>query len=177
MTPVPWEGPGRVQLPRSSTRAARAYAHVKVLSGVGKAESGAAFEGKIYPPGAVIDAVQLGRGVALECVGPVDPRPGKRPEILWILWQWSGYNEAGEGEWRELGRAAAVNWEWAVALRGMAERALYPDPELLDVMKLGRELAEGIVQAIEAKLEKTPESLRKSVVSALYDRLGGKLAG
>lgn len=171
MTPASQQFPSRVALPRSSTRQAKSYAFCKVVEEVKEGPFGAAFEGKVYQAGELVERGALGKGIVLECAGPVNVQRGRRSEILWILWQ---YHPEG---WKELGRASAVNWEWTLGLREIAQRALHPEPQLLDVLRLGRDLADAIVQAIDQGLEKTPEPLRKSVLSAVYDRVAGKLAG
>jgi len=162
----------RIQLPRSSSRLAQGYAHCRVLTSVSQKPFGTGFEGQIYPAGAVVDRARLPAPlVVLECAGPVDPRRGHtRSPVLWILWEWT------HERWRELGRSTAVNWEWTLDLRAPAARALHPDRELFDVLRVGRDLAEGILEVIEGRLEGEREDLRRSCFSSLYDRLSARIA-
>jgi hypothetical protein len=134
---------------------------------------GASFEGKIYSPGRVLERSELPAPlVVLECAGPTGPARGhRRAAVVWILWEWR------DEQWIELARSAAVNWEWTLDLRGPALRALHPDRELFDVLREGRELAEGILDLIDKRLETEREDLRQSTLGALYDRVSARMSG
>lgn len=132
----------------------------------------AGFEGKIYRPGAVVSLDELGPGVVLECVGPVGPARKRPRPFEWRLW---AYDFKWQ-EWDELARAEAVGWEWAEVLRPVALRALHPKgPELVDVLRRGRELADSVIQLIETKLEAEIPELRTNVWAALRDQCEGRL--
>jgi hypothetical protein len=162
-----------IQLPRSSTRLQKAYAHVKVLSEVRlDAPYNMGFVGKIHAPGAVVPLEELGaRGVVLECVGPEKPARGRQTPVTWILWRWV------EGKWQELARTAAIGWEWSLTLKEPAYRALYPKPEFYDVLSRGREVASELMVRIEERLNPEPKDVRTGVYASLYDQVAGRIAG
>lgn len=164
--------PDKVQLPRSSTRLASAYAHVRVLTAVSQKPMGLGFEGKLYQPGQVITREELGAGVVLECVGPSGPSRGhRRGAVVWVLWRYQ--NE----QWNELARSVAMNWEWTEDLRIPAVRALYPVRELADLSRIGREIATDIIEAIDRRLEREHADLKRSTFSSLYDRMAARMVG
>ncbi len=162
-----------VQLPKSSSRADKQYAHCKVLTGIGPRPLGAAFEGEIYPPGAIIPAEALGRGVALECVGSIgNSRGHNRAPLLWILWQY----DFPRGEWTELGRAASVDAGWSAALSGPAMAALSSSRDPLEAVRTGRDLAEEIMAWIDARVAAEARALRLRALACVYDQVGGRMA-
>lgn len=131
---------------------------------------GLGWEGKLYSPGSVIDRVEP--LIVLECAGPVGPARGhKRAEILWLLWQYR------QESWHELARSLAINYEWTEDLRGPAIRALYPVPALVDIIRAGREIAEEIISVIDERLERKDADLRRSTLSAVYDRVAARIVG
>ena len=163
-----------IQLPRSSTRFDRPYAHLKLLTRVRPGPWGASFEGKILAPGALLADRDLGpHPVVLECVGPQGPgRPGRQREMLWILWRYDRVRE----EWVELARAQAVASEWTLALKGPALRALNPQPPLIDVLGQARHLADEIMERIDETLLPEGEDLQTMALATVYDQLAGRIA-
>jgi hypothetical protein len=169
------ETPRRVQLPASSSRSQRSYAHCKLISAIHSPNAGnACFDGKVFPPGAVIEARELPEhAVLVECVGPVKPGSGhKRYPVLWILWKYDWQRE----EWQELCRTMAVSWEWASLFRAPALAALYPRPKLYDLKERGAAVAGELVEQIRTRLESEPEPVQANVLASLYDRLAGRIA-
>jgi hypothetical protein len=163
-----------IRLPCSSTRAQRPYAHLKLLTAVRPGCYSVAFEGEILAPGALIDVNRLPvPAVVLECAGPMGEGHGhRRREVLWILWLY----DWPEGEWVELARAAAVNWEWTLTLREPAIRALHPRPDLIDVLDRGRAVAGAIMDAINRRVEDEIEPVRANALNAVYDQIASRLA-
>ena len=96
--------------------------------------------------------------------------PGRQREILWLLWRWEG------DMWREISRASAVNWEWALVLKPVAERLLYPEPGLVDVLARGREVAANCCNYLYKQIEREAAAVRKHVWTSLYDQAAGRIA-
>lgn len=167
--------PSSLRLPRTSTRLQRGWAHCRVLTGVQIKPYAEGFEGPILPPGSICPLSHFGsRPVVLECVGPVGPKParGKQREVLWILWSY----DFERSDWKELARASAVNWEWAECLRAPAIAALYPEPDLIDVLHRGRVVSEEILELLRASLAKEPRPVQVNALAALAVRLAGLMA-
>ena len=164
----------RIALPHSSTRNQRQYAFCKIVKEIAARSYQGGFEGPIKKPGSVVGIEEFGpRPVVIECAGPAgDYRRGTRREVAWILWAWDWEFL----KWKEVARTQAVNWEWTVDLREPAMRCLYPKPQLMDVMKRGREVATEIVESIEKRLAKETEDVRRSALCSLHDQVSGRIA-
>jgi hypothetical protein len=119
--------PLTILLPNSCPRNRGTY--LKLLSTVRPDSSGGeGFEGPSFKPGSKITTKQLGeRPVLLEYAGPEAAqgnyqRRREAKEHLWLVWRFDWQARS----WREIARALAVDWSWAVTLRPAALRALRP---------------------------------------------------
>ena len=165
----------RIQLPRSSSRAAKTDAYVKVVDRIRPEAWGAvSFEGKIYAPGQIVDTHSLPLPcVLVECAGPVGTwQRGKRREFLYVLWRLDSI----AWEWVEIARAQAFDWSWTVAFRELAFRALHPRPELVDITGRSLDAAEEILRMIEQRLVGEITEVRVSALHSVYERVAGRLA-
>jgi len=166
--------PKRIALPRSSTRLQQNVAYIKIVTRI-RTESwgGVAFDGTLYTPGRVVDLESLPRPlIAIECAGPIGAwRRGKRRETLYILWRF----DVALQEWREIARAQAEDWRWSVALRDAAHQALHPRPELVDVIKQSRELADEILGLIDNRLRDAAPDVKTSALHAVYEEVAGRI--
>jgi hypothetical protein len=165
-----------VRLPHTCPENKRSYTHVRLIDKVRlDAWNGAGFEGKIYRPGAAVPPEELGvNPVLVECAGPQGRwRNGNRHrEVLWILWRYDWVAK----EWREIARALAFDWTWALILREPAIRALQPAvPTLVDPVARGREVTDDLLQRIDATLLCEEPAVRAVVLTALYDRVAGRI--
>ncbi len=164
-----------IPLPCTSTRSSYPYAHVKLLTRIGRMElAGAAFEGRILPPGKNLPAEELGKNpVALECAGPVgQPRIGRRRPVLWILWRY----DWDASQWKEIARSTAVGWEWSLVLYEPAVRLLYPKPEQVDAVSRGRDLANALIDAIDERILHEAEPVKFAALTSVYDQVAGRIA-
>jgi hypothetical protein len=167
---------GRIQLPRSAPRSRQHTAWVKVLTRIKESLGlGAQFEGRLFAPGAVVGRDELGvYAVVLEFAGPAG-RPGHghtRTEQLWILWQYDSKRD----QWRELAQATAVGAEWAEVLLPAARAALYPSPEVYDVIVRSRTAAEAIMDLVMGCLEREPAPVKVQALAAVYNQVAGRIA-
>jgi hypothetical protein len=128
----------------------------------------------IHPPGAHILWEDLpDPAVCIELAGGIGPcKRGQKRECLWILWTF----DRSLLEWREIARAAAVNWEWTLTLRQPAIRALHPEPKFVNLLKESRDRADEFVAEMDRRLATMPEDLRKSVLARVMDQVTGRLA-
>ncbi len=170
----------RIRLPFTSNRNQKPFAHLKLLTEVSPCTLGgpfsADFKGKIYAPGAVLDAEELpDPAVVLECVGPIGlAKSGKQREILWVLWRYERKLE----EWIEIARAQSDNTDWSLALREPALRALHPRPELVDVTKKTVQIAERIMQVVDSEMDNEADrKVKLKVLNSVYDQVAGRIAG
>jgi hypothetical protein len=172
--PQPAGHPRRVQLPCSSTRLDRPHAHLLIIERVRLLSHSPGFEGKICAPGSLVDWERLPDPcVVLECAGYRGPvKRGSRREMLWILWK---YDRASH-VWCQIAQASAVNWEWALALRGAAIDSLDPKPELIDLRRQTREEGDRILELIERELEKASPEVRAGILARLHAEIAGRLA-
>jgi hypothetical protein len=165
-----------IQLPRSSGRANRAHAHLKLVTKIlASGHCNLGWEGEIYPPGALVERSKLlENAIVLECAGPQgDSRRGhNRREYLWILWRY----DWGRGSWVEIARSLAINWEWALVLRPPAIQALYPRPEFCDVLQRGKDVASEVMGLIEQHLQGEDRSVRVNALASIYDQVAGRIA-
>ena len=170
--------PKRIQLPRSSTRLQFPDVYCKILESVKPEMFGcAAFDGRIKKVGTVLDVDSLPRPlVVIECTGPIGPyvnrRAGRHRDHGYILWTY----DYGREEWREICRAQAPDGSWTAAFREPALRALHPRPELVDVTRRGRDLADELLAAIDQRLVPENSAVRKTVLDCLYERVAGRIA-
>jgi hypothetical protein len=164
-----------IRLPNTCPENKRSYTHCRILTEVRTdAWNGAGFEGPLFRPGAKIPPEDLGeQPVLLEFAGPQGKwRPGKHRENLWILWRYDWDLKA----WQEIARAIANDWHWALILRGPAIRALKPKAiEQVDPAERGRAVTDELLHTIDAALVTEPPAVRMVVLSALYDRVAGRI--
>jgi hypothetical protein len=164
-----------VSLPNTSPQNRRHHTHVKLLESVRlDAWNGAGFDGQIYPCGAQLTAETLGdRPVLVECAGPIGTwRNGKPRETLWILWRY----DWAANDWREIARAQAFDWSWAIILREPAIRALQPiTPALVDPAARGREVTDDLLEHIDKALLSELPAVRSVVLTSIYDRVAGRI--
>src|SRR5579863_316120 len=175
MTPDPIGGDrAYIELPCTSTRPQKGIAFCKLLTRVERDGSFAlGFDGEIHKPGAALRRDELPeRIVVLECAGPAGSYAQRKRETLWILWRY----DKEESEWREIGRAAAASWEWAVVLRRPAYEALRAKPQLYDVLEMSRNVAAEIAELIHRRIEMEAEPHRVNILAAVHDRLCGEIA-
>jgi hypothetical protein len=139
-----------------------------------QAWNGAGFEGALYPPGARIDLEPGSNPVLLEYAGPQGNWRQRRleGENLWILWR---YDWAAM-EWREVARAVARDWHWALVLREPAIQELAAaNMPGMDPVERGREVTDEILRAIDAALTPEVPAVRKAVLTSIYDRMAGRI--
>ena len=168
--------PRLVYLPNTCPENRRHHCHLKLLTRVDPlAPYNLGFEGRILFCGARIPEPELGeRPVVLEYCGPQGAYKSRKPRPhLYILWRY----DREERMWRELGRDLAIGWEWAIPLRKRAVVELAP-PSLpaVDVTARGRELAEELLTAIDARLVGECPEARITALTALYDQVAGRIA-
>jgi hypothetical protein len=166
-----------IQLPRSSGRANRTYASVKLVTRIlPSAHYNLGWEGRKYPPGALVERSELiENAIALECAGPQGTfKRGLafRRDWLWILWRYNWQR----GEWVEVARALAINWEWALVLRQPAIQLLYPKPEFFDLLQRGKDVASEVMGLIEQHLQGEDLSVRVNALASIYDQVAGRIA-
>jgi hypothetical protein len=167
-----------VQLPNSSPQNRHSFTHVRILTRVlPNAWNGTGFEGALYQPGARIAAEGLGaHPVALEHAGPQGTwRQRREQEHVWILWRY----DWAAGDWREIARAVAKDWHWAVVLRTPAMRELELAAAKLpavDPVERGQAVADELLRTIDAALSPEVPAVRAMVMSAVYDQMAGRLA-
>jgi hypothetical protein len=159
-----------IRLPRSSLgRLPRSF--VQVLVEITDEPMGLGFHGPVFAPGTKVPlAVFARRPVALECIG-APQRKGRREPITWILWTWDGF------EWREVSRAAAVNWEWTLDLRAPARRLLDPEDAIGAAVATSRAVADRLMEIIERALAAQPEAVKTGAWSYLRDQAIMRLVG
>ena len=165
--------PTTIRLPNTSPQNRRQFTHVRMLTRVDPdSQCGVGFNGKLYGAGARVTTADLGaHPVALEFAGPQGPWKCRARDNLWILWLYSWDTR----EWREIARASAFGSEWAAILRGPAIKALQPQVQP-DPTERGREVASEILRAIDSALSPEAPAVRKAILSAIYDRMAGRLA-
>lgn len=166
--------PALVKLPRSTSRLAAPLAYCRVVQRISHAPFQMSFEGPLFPSGREIPSQELARvPLVIECAGPTGDarRRGEKREILWILWLWESTG------WRELGRAAAVNWEWAEVLRPVAEAYWKKPPGMAEVLSRGRDVAQEVLDLAEGRISQESTAVRKAAWASLYDRSAGRLVG
>jgi hypothetical protein len=164
---------GGIQLPHSSPRNCR-NAFIKLLSHVNpEADQGFGFEGKILRPGSVVTEAELRptdeypeRPVLLEYAqAPAQGKRGhNRTESLYVLWSL----DAQSNTWRELGRANAVSWEWAVDLRPLALRAMQQRPQVMPDL-LAVEMR--IMAVLERELASVAAAQQSLVLAIIHDQI------
>jgi hypothetical protein len=167
-----------VRLPNTSpqnSRARSSFAHIRLLTAVSPtAWNASGFEGAIYKPGAQLTDEELGPNpVLIECAGPQGSwRAGKHRETLWLLWRF----DFDAKDWREICRAQAFDWSWAVVLREPAIRALTPAASpSIDPIARGREVTEELLQRIDTALVTELPAVRALVLCDLYNRVAGRI--
>jgi hypothetical protein len=159
---------GSIGLPNSCPLNKQTF--VRILTAVSpESWNGAGFDGSLHKPGAQV-AVEVVRAhpVVLECAGPSS---GDKRDWLWILWRF----DAEAKEWRELARALAHDWYWAVILRGPAIRALEPRRESADPRDRTGTVLEELLRDIDAVLARELPGVRNLVLCALHDRVCARL--
>lgn len=97
---------------------------------------------------------------------------GKQRETLWILWRYDWKVR----DWREIARALATDWTWALVLRGPALRALHQVAlTTVDANQRGREVSDELIERIDAALATEPAAVRALVLTTIYDRVAGRI--
>jgi hypothetical protein len=174
--PAPISPPAKIQLPRSSTRLQIPEVYCKLVSDlVPDGPFGVCrFEGKIYKPGAVVEAHQLPRpAVVIECCGQQGAwQRGKKRDYLYIVWTYD-YRVC---EWREIARALARDASWTAVVKEAVWRALYPQPQLLDVIERSTTAAEELVEAIDKRLRAELPEVRANALHRIYESVAGRMA-
>lgn len=163
-----------IRLPNTCPANKRSYTFIRLVTAVrSDAWNGAGFEGALYQPGAKVRAEDLGQQpLLLEFAGPQGEWKRKPREHLWILWRY----DAGEKDWREIARALAFGWEWAITLREPAIRALAPVAIAeVDPAPRGREVTAALLEAIDAALVTELPAVRALVLTSIYDRMAGRI--
>ena len=129
------------------------------------------WEGKIYPPGGMMPCEDLpAHPVILECAGPIGT--GRNRDWLWILWTL----DRSRWEWREVARSQGLDNSATWTLREAASAALNPDPELYEVSKRARELADSAVRAIDATVGDETATVRIRALNVIYEMVAGRIA-
>jgi hypothetical protein len=150
---------------------------VRLLTGVNAdAQNGADFRYRLFKSGASVKSEDLGeQPVLIEFAGSQGSwRRGKHREFLWILWRF----DTAENDWREIARALAYGPEWAPILRDPAIQAMRsvaatsePNP-----MVRGREVAAGLLTAIDEAMVMELPAVRMLAIHAIYDGMAGRVA-
>jgi hypothetical protein len=165
-----------IRLPNTCPENRRSYTHVKLLTAVHpEAWNAAGFEGTLFQPGSRIKQELLReKPVLLEFCGPQGAWKRRPRENLWILWRYD--QEACD--WREIARASAFGWEWALILRQPAIEALRPAAAETPrgAGDRGREVTAELLRTIDSAVSLELPAVRKAVMSAVYDSLAGRLA-
>jgi len=157
-----------IQLPRTSRRGEIAY--IKLLTRVDAfALNGFGFEGRLCRPGAAVETEDLPRPViALECAG--NSGRGRKQPTLYILWRLRD-----DGTWREIARAQAFDWTWAVALRTVAIRELRGPAERLPPVDLPGITAR-LVKSLDRELGELSREMRAHLLGGLEVELNARIA-
>lgn len=166
----------KIQLPKTSTRLQKDWAHCKVIERIHTDMAGMPFHGKLYAPGAVLEPEELGEdALVMECVGPLgssyDGKGRRRREVERILWRYDFRQE----EWIEICRTSAVGSEWAEPMKVAAMEARTRKPELFDLAIRGRDVAAEIMRVVDGNLERETGPVRVSALSSVYDQIGGRI--
>lgn len=132
------------------------------------------FDGRIYRPGAAVDVTSLPRpAVLIECAGPIGVhRRGKHRDYLYLLWRFD-FSLLG---WVKIAEAQAKDASWTAAIREAAWRALYPRPELFDIVERSRNVTEELLATIDRRLRAEELEVQANTLHALYDRVAGRIA-
>lgn len=173
---------GAIQLPRGSG-SDRRDAYVKLLSRVDPAAwNGFGFEGRFFKCGAWVKESELrptadypAIPVLLECsVGAAQGEPGhRRRPHLYVLWRWT----PAAHEWRELGRAASLSWDWALDLRPLALRALEGARGVSEASAEPAhviEIAAGITKFLDKRLDTLEPPERIKLLGILHDHFAAR---
>jgi len=168
--------PDEVRLPRTATRR-NAGDSIKVLERVTDEKGGFAFQGsalKIKPGGTMPKNELKEPTVLLECAGTSGGRGHNRGECLFILWRFKrSWLEGGDPlPWEELARASSVTDEWALCLKGVATRAMNPEPEPVTTFNCDRWL-DGVISFAESGLAGITGALRLRALERLQRRIPG----
>jgi hypothetical protein len=166
-----------IRLPCSSGRARHAY--LKLLARVDPdAQNGFGFEGSLLRPGAWATSAELRPSaeypeipVLLEYSSvAAHGIPGRRrADSLYVLWRW----EPRTHQWRELGRAVSVAWEWAVELRPLALRALAEARGSSNIIEIPPDfaaIASEIAGFLDERLRILPARDRARLLAVLHDQ-------
>lgn len=165
---------GTIRLPNTCPENRRFFTHFRILTAVNpNAWNGAGFDGALFEAGARISAEEIRKHpIVIESAGPQGTWKHKRNrENLYLLWRY----DWEVGGWKEIARATATNWSWAVVLRGPAISALEPRREADPHDRAGIVL-EGILGAIDSALSPELPAVQALVLCALYERVAGRLA-
>jgi hypothetical protein len=168
--------PRLVYLPNTCPENRKHHTHLKLLSHVDpEAPYNLGFEGRIMFCGARIPEPELGeRPVCLEYCGPQgQAKAGKHRTHLYILWRY----DFDKMSWVEIARALSPGWSWAPILRKPAALELAP-PHLTAgaATERGREAAEELLTAIDARLVGECAEAQIVALTSLYDQVAGRIA-
>jgi hypothetical protein len=163
-----------IRLPNTCPANRRQFTHCKLLTVVHpEAWNAAGFEGTLFQPGSRIKQELLReKTVLLEFCGPQGAWKRRPRENLWILWR---YDQASQ-DWREIARASAFGWEWALILRQPAIEALRPLAAEAPSRDRGRELTAELLRTIDSAVSLERPAVRMTVLASVYDLLAGRLA-
>lgn len=159
---------GKVRLPRTTSRLSAGHTFCRVVTTVRRAGGHIWIDGPIHPPGAEVAANDC--NIVIECAGPVTRSRGhSRPEFLWILWHWH------RDGWRECSRALAIGAEWVLSLGPMAEDLLRQPIGLYDVRSRSAQLATEAIAALDERIAREPNDVRRQMWLTLYDQLPARI--
>jgi len=166
-----------IHLPNTCPANKRDYTHVRLITGVNAdAWNGAGFRYRLFKPGAVVEAEDLGeQPVLIEYAGQQGTwKAGKHRESLWVLWRF----DADAKDWREIARALAFGPEWAPILRDPAIQAMRPAAatEGVNPMVRGREVAASLLTVIDEAMVMELPAVRVMVLNTIYDGMAGRVA-
>ncbi len=164
--------PNQVRLPRSATRRDTGT-WIKLLERVTDSPGGFGFEGKLLRPGETIPAGQLPEpAVLLECAGTEGRGRGhNRGDVRYIVWRW----DRSARDWQELAQCSSVSGDWALALNGVALRALHPDDQVITPFDCEASV-DRILSFAESEMHGMQSRLRNRVLERLYGRIAGFIA-
>lgn len=162
-------------------RARRCF--LKLLSRVDpEAHNGFGFEGCLLRPGAFVSRAQLRPSddypeipIILEySTAPAEIIGARRQSCgLYVLWRW----HPGALEWREIGRALAASWEWALDLRPLAIRALAEARGAGGAAEKGADLtqiADSLTVFVDKQLNHLKPADRVYVLGILHDHFAAR---
>jgi hypothetical protein len=176
----PGEQDSLIRLPPGSAGRSK-QAYIKLLSRVDPdAQNGFGYEGLFLHIGSWVSSAPLRPTSAYPEI-PVLLEHGlmpargiighRRSDSLYVLWRW----ETAAREWRELGRAVAESWEWAIELRPLAIRALAQEKAAECAPDLPA-LASEINTFLDSRLKILKPPDRARLLGILHDQFASRLS-